>query len=77
MDKNSRNKTNRKGPDAPRVDAHTSPGGDALPHHAADLINRAFFEEWLHKYGSWDAFLDSASKAKKKDPADDDGPQAH
>lgn len=36
------------------------------------LINRALFDDWLHRYGSWEAFLHATRKGRRG-PADDAG----
>jgi hypothetical protein len=74
MDKKHRQQPARGSAPAPHSDTSTSPGADRLPNDAVDLINRALFEEWLHRYGSWDAFLDAAERKRKEEG---EGPTTH
>lgn len=62
----------KRGNDA-QPDARAHPGTDRLPHHAVDLINRALFEEWLQRYGSWDAFIEAARRKERAEEPGKDG----
>jgi hypothetical protein len=67
VNKNSRKDSNRREPSGIHGDAQGTTGLDRLSQDAVELINRALFEEWLQRHGSWNAFLEAAQRPGKPD----------
>ena len=79
MDKDSPQRKNRGDDSNRHGEPRENPGPTRLPDHAADLINRALFEEWLQRYGSWDKFIDAARRKElgKDSEPDSNPPEKH
>jgi len=74
MNHDSRRRQKQPRPSSKLNEPRAVTGVERLSNDAVDLINRALFEEWLQRHGTWDAFLKAAQKDK---PGPDDPTTKH